>query len=126
MTNGATGVDGTIRHMAIEIDDAFGHWEHQAPQARWEISSKAQCARLVAVFDRYPLRAKKAADFTIWRQAVSVWGEINGKRCGSVRQDWTELAALASALCDGRRYDSELTEQRAAVAQVPPQLRLVG
>jgi hypothetical protein len=69
-------------------------------QWRLEVNSKAHVRRLVDIFDRYPLRAKKAADFAIWREAVFLWCKVeNGKR-----HDWHELAALSTALREGRVY----------------------
>lgn len=70
-------------------------------QWRLEINSKRGCQRLVEVFDRYPLRAKKARDYEIWRRAVAVWGRVeNGKR-----HDWGELAELALELREARSFN---------------------
>jgi hypothetical protein len=40
------------------------------PFSRWQFGKKAEAQALVAIFDRYPLRAKKARDYAAWRRAV--------------------------------------------------------
>jgi hypothetical protein len=42
------------------------------PDAIWLVNKIAHMRRLVEIFDRYPLRAKKARDFAIWREGV-IW-----------------------------------------------------
>ena len=39
---------------------------------RWCIQSRDDCEKLVEILRRFPLRAKKASDFDIWRRAVVV------------------------------------------------------
>jgi len=84
------------------------------PQAELTISGKRDLVRLVAYFDRFPLRAKKARDYAIWRRGVGIY-------CAHGRTA-SELPALAVALKEGRRYDSE--EDTVAEPVAPPQLRL--
>jgi len=40
------------------------------PQTSFRVSAIADCAKLVEIFERFPLRAKKKRDFSIWRCAV--------------------------------------------------------
>lgn len=40
------------------------------PVAQWKVSNPGECMLLVRVFEVYPLRAKKARDFDLWRQGV--------------------------------------------------------
>lgn len=40
------------------------------PQVEYRVSIINECAELVKLFDKYPLRAKKQRDFEIWKQAV--------------------------------------------------------
>lgn len=40
-------------------------------QARLDVCAISQCAKLVKIFLKYPLLAKKRNDFEIWRQAVT-------------------------------------------------------
>lgn len=41
--------------------------------ASWLVSRKAETAEIVDLFNRFPLRAKKARDFERWREAVLLW-----------------------------------------------------
>jgi hypothetical protein len=43
------------------------------PCAAWFVRTREGCAVIVDIFERYPLRAKKAADFAIWAEAVREW-----------------------------------------------------
>lgn len=52
------------------------------PQVRWAVGDHAGCLVLVGLFDRYPLRAKKARDFAIWRDAVMELGRIRQRPKG--------------------------------------------
>lgn len=69
------------------------------PQGRWTVASKASLANLVAYFDRYPLRAKKAQDYSVWREAVGVYLRAGGLA--------PELVGLREDLAEGRRFDGE-------------------
>jgi hypothetical protein len=42
------------------------------PQIVWGVQRSADCIRLVEIFDKHPIRAKKQADFEIWREAVGM------------------------------------------------------
>jgi hypothetical protein len=59
---------------------------------------------LVGLLDRYPLRAKKARDYEVWREGVLLWTThvADGKaaRAGL----WQEMAALSLRLRETRRY----------------------
>lgn len=72
------------------------------PQARWDVGNRADCLKLRDIFDRYPLRSKKAGDFAIWREAVQCWAE----------QDWARMSELHDAIRENRRYDGEAVELR--------------
>jgi hypothetical protein len=81
------------------------------------IGRAADLVQLVRHFDRFPLRAKKARDFAIWREGVAVLaavaarpkvGRVGVKGCeprwsGGERE---RFAALAAALKDCRAYSS--------------------
>lgn len=43
------------------------------PICGWRVDGKANIARLVGLLDRFPLRAKKAQDYAIWREAAMYW-----------------------------------------------------
>lgn len=48
------------------------------PQAHWLISSKRDLSALVEYFDRFPLRAKKAREYAVWREAVELYVVASG------------------------------------------------
>jgi hypothetical protein len=70
------------------------------------VAAKADCLRLVGVFDRYPLRAKKARDYAIWREAVVEWQRIRRVASGHVA-DWSRMATLKARLEAGRRFNAD-------------------
>jgi hypothetical protein len=72
-------------------------------------TNKAACVRLVEIFDEHPLRAKKAQDFEIWREAVLLWTQRVGHH-GSGREPHliqSKMAALKVTLESGRRFEPE-------------------
>jgi hypothetical protein len=87
-------------------------------QVRYVIARKAECAALIPIFDRFPLRAKKARDLILWREAVSLWMQVRSKQ----RHDWTAMGALRDELRQGRKIDAEPAEARPR----SPQLKLVA
>lgn len=70
--------------ILAELRDAFGgtlqHEERaaQSPLCRWVVGRKDELPGLVEYFDRFPLRAKKATDYGIWREAVEIYCESKG------------------------------------------------
>jgi hypothetical protein len=84
------------------LQSQFGGTLRRCPQARsrpkamWRVMAKADLIALVEYFDRFPLRAKKASDYVIWRDAVVAYVEGGASD--------PRLAALASTLRDGRAY----------------------
>jgi hypothetical protein len=82
------------------------------PSLQWNVRSKRQMADLVSYFDRFPLRAKKARDYEIWREAVIIYMR-EGSRAAL-------LPVLAQALRETRQFDGEVVELPAS-----PQLRLI-
>jgi hypothetical protein len=69
-----------------------------APCCYWQVRAKADLVKLVAYFDAHSLRAKKAGDYTLWRQAVSIYLTHGGTD--------ERLATLKAAIADGRTYDT--------------------
>lgn len=61
------------------------------PQVSWQVNRADDCARLAEVLEREPLLNKKAGDFAIWSEAVSVW------RSGEAGR-WKRMDALARVL----------------------------
>lgn len=87
------------------------------PAAQWVVSAKRDLPALLAYFDRFPLRAKKARDYVIWRRAVRIYCD----RGGAV----PELVLLRDALAEIRRYDGPELVDRPEVEIPDHQLRLI-
>lgn len=85
---------GRVNYPKAQRD---GLRKNAKPQARWGVESVEGCRRLVSIFDAHPLRAKKARDYAIWREAVLVW---QAREPG-----WKErVLALKAKLMDVRVY----------------------
>jgi hypothetical protein len=91
------------------------------PRIHWMVRSKAECAALVRLLDQYSLRAKKAADYAIWREAVSEWTKYGR---GRPHRDKSRMEALYAALTSLRRYAGGDVEREALPTD--PQLRIVS
>jgi len=81
-------------------------------QAEWMVVRKADCARLVEIFETFPLRAKKSRDFVVWAQAVALLADVrhvvDGRKLrrgqGSQRHQYqAKLAVLRKRLAEVRR-----------------------
>lgn len=69
------------------------------------IARKADVRRLVDIFDDHPLRAKKARDYAVWREAVLEWhSKPNGGGVHLGRHDWSRMAQLHEDLKAVRKY----------------------
>jgi len=65
------------------------------------IETRRDCPKLVDVFDRYPLRAKKAREYPIWREAVMEWLSSTGPR------NWDVMYQYQCRIREERRYKEE-------------------
>lgn len=79
------------------------------PTVHWAVASKADLRGLCSYLDAFPLRAKKATDYAVWREAVRVYAR------GGARDQ--RLPALREALIAGRGY-VEPAERSAAPLKV--------
>lgn len=73
----------------------------------WLVSRKADCLTLVALFDRFQLRSKKARDYAIWRDAVLWWSDDSRRGRGKARgtaPEWGPMLQLKERLEAGRAY----------------------
>ena len=88
----------------FSIGASNAHGRNNRPGVVWMIQSRVDCLALIEILDRFPLRAKKARDYTIWRDAVMHWK--NGKRGNRWHgpRDWTQMLAFKAALEAGRAY----------------------
>jgi site-specific DNA-methyltransferase (adenine-specific) len=71
-----------------------------APMVKWIVRRQADCAKLVQLFETFPLRAKKARDFSIWASAVREW--IRHKPGTS----WDDLRSHAEMISAVKLYGS--------------------
>lgn len=94
-----TGIGSVIRRERNGWRDA-----NARPLIGWAIRRKVDCLALVSLLDRYPLRAKKARDYAVWREAVLHWQSAHYARGKAGPGDWSEMAALKQQLEDVRRY----------------------
>ena len=84
------------------------------PSFGWSVSSRPDALKLAELLETYPLRAKKARDFAIWRLALDEWRGAN---------DRALMAHYKEALHEVRRYGGgELENDLPA----PSQLRLIS
>jgi hypothetical protein len=77
---------------------------------------------IIPHFERYPLRAKKRADFAIWKQGVTLLATVSKRRSvgrlgiGGFYPKWApeeraRFVSLRTALITQRCYESEPTDQ---------------
>ena len=76
------------------------------PQVAWSVTRKNEVAPLCALLDRYPLRAKKADDYAIWREAALLWSSLRrGSHWHGANDDYDKLKGYYDKLRESRRYD---------------------
>jgi hypothetical protein len=80
-------------------------------QSLWSVTDQAGCVALVAFLDEFPLRAKKARDYAIWREAVHA----------RTSRDWRRMLMLRGRLIEARAYDAE---ECVAIERRPDQMIL--
>jgi hypothetical protein len=77
------------------------------PQAAWQVQSRADCLRLVAILDAHPLRAKKARVFAVWRLAVLVGAQRRNGGNWALEHNqllWERMAELRVELAAANGY----------------------
>lgn len=95
-----TGI-GYVRHAAAGGQGLSGRGN---PQLQWRVVGQAERFQLVQLLDRYPLRAKKARDYAIWRVAVLEL-QRNPHRPGPGKaRDWAPFALWMRELRAVRAY----------------------
>jgi len=109
-------------HRALQIGTLSKKTAHRTgddnPKARYSISSKFDCLRLVEILRAAPLRAKKALDFEIWVEGLNSW--IQHKP-----MDWEDMKDARERLMASHLY-SEFgkvagpSERRAFIAAMVP------
>lgn len=78
------------------------------PSARWQVYDRYGCAVIVSLFDRYPLRAKKARDYAIWREAVIEWNVTGARKGKACALNWGRMVELKAQLEAVRGYAGPL------------------
>lgn len=93
---------GWVRNRSYKYARERGR-THQNDQITWDCTDIHQCRHiLVPLFDKYPLRSKKARDYKIWREivlAVSENHHLNSNR--------DHILSLCQQLKEVKRYISE-------------------
>jgi hypothetical protein len=91
------------RPVLAALQTAFGGRLHDAPagrigspSARWMVTHRADRERLIAYFDRFPLRSKKARDYARWREAHGIIVASGGRD--------PRLLGLRESLMAGRAF----------------------
>ena len=82
-----------------------GRKGNAAPIMQWQVATQEECLQIVELFDRYPLRTKKARDFAVWREAAICYA-VGG--APFIQRDWTYMEELFHEIRNVRRYDPEL------------------
>lgn len=78
---------------------------------RWDVARLNDCLWLARFFELYPLRLKKARDFTIWAAAIRAWAN------GAARND---LRAYATKIRAVRQFEAEPYVPTVAVSEQTP------
>jgi hypothetical protein len=84
------------KHLQLgNLYDKAGHTNFQGytshPGMTFMVSGLEECYRLVQIFDRYPLRSKKALDFAIWKEFVTFKMSVKWKKSSVDRTQEQEL-----------------------------------
>jgi hypothetical protein len=77
------------------------------PQATFRVDRIADLATLIVPhFERFPLVAKKAMDFGLWKQGVSLIYAVNHRpiRLRWTKEDRQQFYDIQDSLCEQRRY----------------------
>ena len=97
--------DAIVYKLHQETDIGSVHYytaQSGSRVVRWVVQSQSDCERLVALLNKYPLRAKKRRDFEVWAEAVAVASFI---RSGRANNDgpYAELEALKARMLEVRK-----------------------
>lgn len=76
----------------------------QKPLAKYVVQDKEGCKRIVDLFSKYKLHAKKRLDFEAWRNAVYEWVNFERGNRWSGSGDQTSLAIAKRSIENARDY----------------------
>ncbi len=81
------------------------------PQGQWRVTRLDHLHnRIIPLFDAHPLRTKKARDYAVWREIVTLARSSTGYQGHSQRrspEDWEKLRGLCKQLRAVRAYAIE-------------------
>ncbi|HYT42868.1 MAG TPA: LAGLIDADG family homing endonuclease, partial [Methylomirabilota bacterium] len=102
-----------IGKLQLSIDNNPNR--NSKPTISFAVENKKDCLFLCDLFTKFPLRAKKAKDFEIWKEAVYKWAKIISG--GSARHHselnvlkWSEMEQLYEQIKQIRIYDDNKFE----------------
>ena len=81
------------------------------PTARWAVQSIRECLDLIAIFETYPLRSKKARDFEIWAKAVRTCSAGGSSRIGRFMIALRAMRSYEGSLAASDLDDEDEAEQ---------------
>jgi len=87
------------------------------PQTRFCVNALDECAELMKLFDRYPLRAKKQQDFEVWKLAVAEL--LKPRRC----RDADLLEYYFLKIKEVRKYEKQVEISRPITIDVQLTIR---
>lgn len=79
-------------------------------QVVWCVAAKSDCARLVEILEKYPLRGRKSRDFAIWDAAVR-WWIADDPRHTYPNRDKSAIVYLKGRLQEARKLSREEAER---------------
>ncbi len=85
------GVGRLYRYKFIRRKDQYAN----NPRCELHVTKREEVRKLIDIFDRFPLRAKKARDYRIWREAVLLWADRKSHRGGAGRSAHPVQSRLA-------------------------------
>lgn len=101
------------RPLLVEISETLGigrlydvprrptEGRYREPRCDWRVYRRSDVLSLVEIFDRFPLRSKKARDYETWRVAALLWGARATRRV-----DQQKLAEIKLILERDRKFVS--------------------
>lgn len=92
-----TGLGTVVSRLRADVP------ESHRPTITWYVLRVNECAELLRILDLGGgLRAKKARDVEIWRQAVEILATVGGGYMGT---GWPQLEDLSAQLHDVKKFD---------------------
>ena len=93
-----------VRRTRAGILHVMAAYGTSRPGVRWAVQSRADCWKLAAILDRHPLRAKKAREYAVWREALEVWTHMKRGHRWHGPRDWTPMIEFKQQIEDLRVY----------------------